>query len=982
MSEFNVVQSFINRNNLNRDIYHDMMPFKVKEILLVSHLYDAYLIEGDGKFSETILSDYANLNLTTLPRITGISFNEDVFSILGNRRVDLVVLMVGLDKNTPLKLAHKIKKNNPEIPLFILLNDKSYLDIFVREQHLGNVDMVFMWNGESRIFFAMIEYLEDKMNAENDTKLASVRLILVVEDSPEYYSSYLSVLYQIIFNQTNRIISEIWTDYGYKALKLRTRPKVLLATNYEEAMELFNKYKDYLFCMLTDIRFDKNGQINEKAGFELICEVKARKKELPVIVMSSEKNAGGKVAGYDAVFIDKNSDSQMADMNYHVMQSLNFGDFIFRDIEGSEIARASTINEFEGLLKKVNESTIMYHSAKDDFSKWLMARSEIQLAKILFPKKSSEFGTANEIRDFLLEAISQYRDEKPHGNIVSIDNMHWDIEGNIIVLAPGSMGGKGRGLSFANSVIYQYNLENKFDELKLKIPKTAIIGISVFEEFVLKTKIDLNNVPPYEEVKNIFLSTELNLRLKVKLLKLLSYFTKPLAVRSSGSFEDSISQPFAGIFETYIIPNNSDDKNLRLQQLIKAVKLVFASVFAERSLNYAKALSIKIGDEKMAVVIQELVGFESDGLYFPHISGVAQSYNFYPFAKMKAEDGFAVTAFGLGRYVVNGENAFRFSPKHPDIQALSMMDQVKFTQTYFYALDMTNQDFDLREGTMSTLKRIDIENIENRRILTHCASVFSMDENRLYPGVNKVGPIVINFASILKNEYLPLAPLLDFLLEFFEKSFGSPIEIEYAIELTDPATFYLLQIKPLIKAISDYTIDLDDIKQENTILYSEKMMGNGIIDTISDVIMVKPGAFDKTMTELMAKELSTLNDKMNDEEKQYILIGPGRWGTRDRFLGVPVTWPQINAARVIVETDLDGFPLDASYGSHFFHNLTTLNIAYFSVVREDNSYLNYDILMKGNLIQETEFFLHMKFDKNLRVKMDGKKRIAIIETIS
>lgn len=982
MSEFNVVQSFINRNNLNRDIYHDMMPFKVKEILLVSHLYDAYLIEGDGKFSETILSDYANLNLTTLPRITGISFNEDVLGILANRRVDLVVLMVGLDKNTPLNLAHKIKKNNPDIPLFILLNDKSYMDIFVREQHQGHVDMVFMWNGESRIFFAMIEYLEDKMNADNDTKLASVRLILVVEDSPEYYSSYLSVLYQIIFNQTNRIISEIWTDYGYKALKLRTRPKVLLATNYEEAIELFNKYKDFLFCILTDIRFDKNGQINDKAGFELICEVKARKKELPVIVMSSEKNAGGKVAGYDAVFIDKNSDSQMADMNYHVMQSLNFGDFIFRDIEGSEIARASTINEFEGLLKKVDESTIMYHSAKDDFSKWLMARSEIQLAKILFPKKSSEFGTANEIRDFLLEAISQYRDEKPHGNIVSIDNMHWDIEGNIIVLAPGSMGGKGRGLSFANSVIYQYNLENKFEELKLKIPKTAIIGISVFEEFVQKTKIDLNNVPAYEEVKNIFLSTELNLRLKVKLLKLLSYFTKPLAVRSSGSFEDSISQPFAGIFETYIIPNNSDDKNLRLQQLIKAVKLVFASVFAERSLNYAKALSIKIGDEKMAVVIQELVGFESDGLYFPHISGVAQSYNFYPFAKMKAEDGFAVTAFGLGRYVVNGENAFRFSPKHPDIQALSMMDQVKFTQTYFYALDMTNQDFDLREGTMSTLKRIEIENLENKRILTHCASVFSMDENRMYTGVNKVGPIVINFASILKNEYLPLAPLLDFLLEFFEKSFGSPIEIEYAIELTDPATFYLLQIKPLIKAISDYTIDLDEIKNDRTILYSEKMMGNGIIDSMNDVIMVKPGVFDKTMTELMAKELSTLNDKMNDEGNQYILIGPGRWGTRDRFLGVPVTWPQINAARVIVETDLDGFPLDASYGSHFFHNLTTLNIAYFSVVREDNSYINYDILMKGNIIQSTEYFLHLRFDKNLRVKMDGKKRIAIIETIS
>ncbi|MGE5355849.1 MAG: PEP/pyruvate-binding domain-containing protein [Deltaproteobacteria bacterium] len=978
-SESNVVQSFINRNNLNRDIYHDMMPFKVKEILLVSHLYDAYLIEGEGKFSENVLSDYANLNLTSLPRITGISFNEDIEPVLENRKIDLIVLMVGLDKDMPLKLSEKIKKRYPEIPLFILLNDKSYMDIFVHEQKKGVVDMVFMWNGESRIFFAMIEYLEDKMNAENDTLLASVRLILVVEDSPAFYSSYLSILYQIIFNQTNRIISEIWTDYGYKALKLRTRPKVLLATNYEEAISLFNKYKDYLFCMLTDIRFPKNNLLYDKAGFELICEVKARKKELPVIVMSSEKNAGGKVAGYEAVFIDKNSESQMANLNHHVMQSLNFGDFIFKDIEGTEIARASTINEFEGLLKKVEDATIMFHSAKDDFSKWLMARSEIQLAKVLFPKKSSEFATANEIREFLLDAINQYRDEKPHGNIVSIDNIHWDMEGNIVSLAPGSMGGKGRGLSFANSIIYQYNLEDYFPDLKLKIPKTAIIGISVFEEFIAKTGMDINAVPSYEEVKSIFLATELNLRLKVKLLKILGHFTKPLAVRSSGSFEDSISQPFSGIFETYIIPNNNDDKNIRLQHLIKAIKLVFASVFSERSVNYAKALNIKIGDEKMAVVIQELVGSEMDENYFPHISGVAQSYNFYPFAKMKAEDGFAVAAFGLGRYVVNGENAFRFSPKHPEIQALSVLDQVKFTQTYFYALNIVNQDFDLSQGTMSTLKKIDIEDLGQNPVLNHCASVYSMDENKLYVGVNKFGPVVINFASILKNEYIPLSQMLNFLLDFFEKSFGSPIEIEFAIDLQDPVTFYLLQIKPLIKAISDYSIDLSEINKDNIILFSEKMMGNGIIDTLSDVLVIKPGTFDKTKTEFIATELSMLNDKMNESGTQYILIGPGRWGTRDRFLGVPVTWPQINAARVIVETDLDGFPLDASYGSHFFHNLTTLNIAYFSVVSEDSSYLNYDLLLKGKIMEETEYFFHLKFDNQLNVKMDGKQRIAIIE---
>ena len=522
-------------------------------------------------------------------------------------------------------------------------------------------------------------------------------------------------------------------------------------------------------------------------------------------------------------------------------------------------------------------------------------------------------------------------------------------------------------------------LKTHFPDLKLKIPKTAIIGISVFEEFVSRTGLDLNAIPPYDEIKRIFLSTELNLRLKVKLLKLLSHFTKPLAIRSSGSFEDSISQPFSGIFETYIIPNSDEDKNLRLQQLIKAIKLVFASVFSERSVNYAKALNIKIGDEKMAVVIQELVGSELDGSYFPHISGVAQSYNFYPFAKMKAEDGFAVAAFGLGRYVVNGENAFRFSPNHPEIQALSVIDQVRFTQTYFYALNTVNQDFDLSEGTMSTLKKIDIEDLGQNQVLTHCASVFSMNENKLYVGVSKEGPVVINFASILKNEYIPLAPMLKFLLDFFEKSFGSPIEIEFAVEMKNPAIFYLLQIKPLIKAMSDYSINMEEIDESKILLYSEKMMGNGIIDTLSDVIVIKPGVFDKTKTEFMATELSALNDKMNETGNQYILIGPGRWGTRDRFLGVPVTWPQINSARVIIETDLDGFPLDASYGSHFFHNLTTLNIAYFSVVTEDKSYLNYELLLTGKIVEETEYFYHLKFNDNLKVKMDGKKRLAIIE---
>ncbi len=979
--EINIVQSYINRANRYRDIYHDLMPYKVKEILLVSHLYDAYLIEGEGRFSEIMLYDYGNLNLTSLPRITGASFDENVFDYLEQKNINLVVLMVGLDKETPLKVAKKIRKIYPDKPIFFLLNDNTHEQYFLNKiSDYGN-EMVFVWNGESRIFFAMIKYLEDKMNAKNDTTVGSVRLILIVEDSPDYYSAYLSNLYQIIFDQTNKIIEEIWTNNVYKVLKLRTRPKILLAKNYEEAIELFNEYKDYLYCLLTDVRFKRKNRFRKSAGFELIKEIQKQKPDLPIIVMSSEKKAKIKAKEFNAKFIDKSSEFLLKDLKTKVMQDLNFGDFIFRDKDGNKILKAKTIKEFEKIIQTIPDETIKYHANRDNFSQWLMARSEIQLAKVLMPKKVNDFETASEIRDFLLATIKQYKDEKPHGNLISIDEMDCSTDGNIISLRGGAFGGKGRGLTFANSLLYQFNLENKFNDISIKLPKTAVIGINEYEEFISKINLKLNNnhIPSYERIKNKFLKTRLSKKLIDQLKKLLDCFKKPLAIRSSGAFEDSISQPFAGIFETYVIPNNHVNKKVRLKQLEQAIKLVFASVFSEKSINYAKALDQRLGEEKMAIVIQELVGHQHENLWYPHISGVAQSYNFYPFANMKPEDGFAVIAFGLGMYVVNGENAYRFSPKHPQIQVLSLEDQIKYTQTYFYSLNMDKKEFDLLNGVMETISKVDIYEARKHNTLTHCASVFDYDNHRMYPGVNRQGPIVVDFASVLKNEYIPLAKVLNYLMKIFEKAFGSPIEIEYAIDLNDNPVFYLLQVKPLIKATLNYSLNPEEIKKENTILFSKKIMGNGEINYLKDIIYVKEDAFDKTMTNKMVPEINAMNKAMRKQGKQYILIGPGRWGTRDRFLGIPIVWPQISEAKVIVETDLEGFPLDASYGSHFFHNLTNLNIAYFSVVQGDGSFINYDLLKNAELIEESTYFKHIRFNKPLSIKMDGKQRMAVIE---
>ena len=977
----NIVQSFINRANKHRDIYHDLMPFKVKEILLVSHLYDAYLIEGEGRFSEIMLYEYGHLNLSSLPRITGASFDEDVCKHFIKRNIDLVILMVGLDKFQPLELAKDIKEKYPDKPIFILLHDRTHEKYFVKKLHTGFFDMIFEWNGETKIFFAMIKYLEDKMNAKNDTKIGSVRLILLVEDKPIYYSAFLSSIYKIIFDQTNKVIEEISTDSAFKVLKLRIRPKVILARNYEDAITLFNEYKDYLYCLLTDVRFEKNNKIDVNAGFKLIEEIKKQKKEMPIIVISSENRAKDKAKELNVEFIHKYTEFLNKELRKKVVHNLNFGDFIFKDQKGHKIGKAKSIKQFKELIKTVSDETIMYHAHKDDFSQWLLARSEILLAKILNLKKTSDFTSPMEIRDFLLNTIKNYADEKAQGNVLPIGDEQCNAEGNIISLFNGAYGGKGRGLTFANSLFNQFNVENKFSDIDIKLPKTAVIGVKEYEEFITNIDLDVSNnrIPSYKEVKQKFLANELSDLLQDRLKKLLKCFTKPLAIRSSGSFEDSLSRPFAGIFETYVIPNNHEDPVVRLKQIQDAIKLVFASVFSEKALNYAKALDQRIEEQQMAIVIQELVGNEYNGLYYPHISGVAQSYNFYPFANMQPEDGFSVIAFGLGMYVVNGENAYRFSPKHPQIQVLSFEDQIKHTQTYYYALDINKKDYDLSKGAMETIKKVDIYDARSHNTLTHCVSVYDVNNLRLYPGAHRQGPLVVNFPSILKTEYIPLANVLNYLLNIFEKSFGTPVEIEFAVDLNPKPTFYLLQVKPLIKAVKDYSINPGDIVREKAILYSEKIMGNGKIDFLKDIVFVKPDTFDNTKTNEMVNEISSINDTIVQDGKQYVLIGPGRWGTRDRFLGIPVTWPQISGAKVIVETDLDGFPLDASYGSHFFHNLTSLNIAYFSIVTGDNSFLNLDLLDNIDIIQETKYFKHIRFKEPFTIKMDGKKRLAVIE---
>ncbi|KAF0131977.1 MAG: pyruvate phosphate dikinase PEP/pyruvate-binding protein [Bacteroidetes bacterium] len=981
-----LLQLFLNKNNADRDIYHDLMTFKVKEIMLISNLYDAYSIEREGRFSEHVLGHYHQLNLTSVPRITGVTTASEAFEMLQSKYYDLIIFMVSVDKKTPVELSRKIKKDFPNLPIFFLLNSNADIAYFSKvSRETLSIDRLYTWNGDSSVFFSMIKMVEDRINVVNDTRIGLVRVILLVEDSPIYYSRYLPMLYKIVMEQTRRIIDDVSTDELYKVLRMRARPKILLASNYEEACKILMKYKEYMLCLITDIRFDRDDIKDDQAGIDLVEFAKNLIPDLPVIIQSSDTENVKIAYRYKSTFIDKNSETLSQDFQSFITHFLGFGNFVYRDQYGNPITQARTLKEFEQKLRTIPDESLIYHAQRNHFSLWLMARGEIRVAKILNPKKVADYDNPSELRNELLQMIQRFRNEQDTGKIVPYDEDALNNEKNIVSLAEGSLGGKGRGLAFINSLIHNYDFSQHVPDITIRTPKTSLIGTEEFSLFMERNNLHdyVLGETDYEKIKRTFIQGKLTPTLIRRLRTLLKIIRKPLAVRSSGLFEDSLAQPFAGIFETYILPNSHQDLEFRLQQLTDAIKLVFASVFSDIARGYVNAINYSIDQEKMAVVIQELVGKQFESYYYPHVSGVAQSYNYYPFGHMKPEEGFAIAAIGLGKYVVEGDKAYRFSPRYPTLDINSSKDQVKNSQVNFLAVDLECTDPKLLEGDMAGLVTLDLSDAEQHGSLRHCASVFNFDNNTIYPGLSKQGTRIVNFANILKYNYTPLAQTLEIVLDVVKEALGTAVEIEWALDLDRDekgnCSFYLLQIKPLLGSADDYVVNMDEIKQEDILLHSVKGMGNGVIRDIKDVIYVDRLAFDKRYTEEMAREISQLNEQMVAQQRPYILIGPGRWGTRDRWIGIPVNWPQISQAKVIVETSLEDFPLDASSGSHFFHNVTSMNVGYFTIQPElSKSYVNYDMLNEQRIIRQTRFFKHVRFEDYLTVRMDGKKRISVI----
>ncbi len=982
------ISELYKRRKSDRDIFQELMPTKVKEVLLIATLYDSYSIVREGQFSDKIRGEYLQLNLYAAPRFTSVNSFEEALLLLKHRDFDMAIVMAGVDKDIPVKIAGKISKLRPNLPLLLLVNNNADLRYFqIEGQKLDYVDRVFVWNGNSNVFLAMIKYIEDKKNIAQDTQNGNVSVILLVEDSIQYYSRYLPMLYTTVMTQTQVLVQEEGADEMHKILKMRARPKVILVSTYEEAVKIINAYRDYILCVISDVKFEKEGVSDEDAGVELLKYAASTfKYPIPVVLQSHDISNAQRAKEVNAEFINKNSESLSLDILRFLYRRLGFGNFVFKDMNETPVMEAQNLQEFQEMYKNIPDSVLEYHGRRNSFSTWLMARGEINMAQQLLPIRFEDYKTIEDVRQACLEIFAKEKIEKLRGRIINFDSSLVNSNRFIMRMAKGSLGGKGRGIAFISNFIENIDFKAIIPQINIRIPSTVIIGALEYDNF-----LDSNNLTEevygnkdYEFTKNIFLKAELGEKITHKLFKYIKCVNKPLAVRSSGLFEDSLLQPFSGVYATYLIPNNHPDVNVRFNQLLTAIKMVYASIFTDSAQAYFDAVSYKIEEEKMAVVIQEVVGHEYNGKYYPTISGVAQSYNYYPVSYMQPDDGFAVAAVGLGTYVVGGEPAYRFCPKYPAINPTDVQDQVRDSQKQFYALDMVDQEIDLiTGGEEAAIKKYRLREAEQDGTLGHCASTYDMENDTIIPGINKKGPRVIDFANIIKYNYLPMADTLEVLLQLFREAMGSPVEIEYSIDLepgdNNLPTFYLLQIKPLIRKEEQIEIDIDKVGRENLFMYAEMGMGNGRIDDVCDLIYVDIEKFDRLKTKEIAREISIINKEMENLGRDYVLIGPGRWGSRDHFTGIPVMWAQISKAKVIIELGLKDYPLNGSLGSHFFHNVTSMNVGYFSIPYvSENVVLNIDILKNQELIAETEFIKHIRFEKPLTILMNGKKRQGLI----
>lgn len=964
----------------------NLMTKRIFNVLLVANPYDAFMLEDDGRIDEKIFNEYMSLSLRYPPRFTQVSTEEDTWKQLGNTMFDLVICMPGTDNSDTFDIARQIKERYPHIPLVVLTPFSHGIRERMEHEDLSIFEYVFCWLGNTDLLVSIIKLLEDKMNLEHDIKEVGVQMILLVEDSIRFYSSVLPNLYKFVLRQSQEFATEALNEHQ-RTLRMRGRPKIVLARTYEEAMELYNKYQDNILGIVSDARFPHGGEIDPKAGLTFLTEVRSRNPFIPLILESAEESNREFTQHVNAVFIDKNSKKMNIDLREAVAENFGFGDFIFRNPHTKEeVARVHNLKELQNVVFSIPAESFLYHISRNHISRWLYSRAIFPVAEFLKQITWESLKDIDAHREIIFEAIVKYRKMKNQGVVAVFQRDRFDRYSNFARIGDGSLGGKGRGLAFIDNMVKRHAEFDEFENAQVVIPKTVVLCTDIFDEFM-----DTNNLYQLalsdasdDEILRHFLRAKLPDRLVEDFFAFFDVVKSPIAIRSSSLLEDSHYQPFAGIYSTYMIPYLSDKYEM-LRMLSDAIKGVYASVYYKDSKAYMQATSNVIDQEKMAVILQEVVGTQYGDRYYPSISGVARSVNYYPINDEQAEEGTVSLALGLGKYIVDGGLTLRVCPYHPDkvLQTSEMEMALRETQTRFYALDLKNmgQNFSLDDGF--NLLKLPVKEAEADGSLNYIASTYDPYDMVIRDGIYPGGRKVITFANILQHDVFPLPRILQLVQKYGQGEMRRPVEIEFAVNFNAKeknGTFYLLQIRPMVDMKADLAEDLNLIPSEQILLRSENALGQGVMDDIQDVIYVKTDGYSASNNQLIAYDIEKLNRRFLDEGKHYVLVGPGRWGSSDTWLGIPVKWPNISAARVIVEAGLTNYRVDPSQGTHFFQNLTSFGVGYFTI----NAYMNdgiynQELLNSMPAVEETKFLRWVHFDKPLTVKMNGKKKVGVVQ---
>ncbi|MFX0174138.1 MAG: PEP/pyruvate-binding domain-containing protein [Candidatus Hodarchaeota archaeon] len=966
-------------------IFHDLMTKRINKVLLVSSYYDNFILEEDGRLSDQIFEEFHNLNLRTLPSITRVTSAKEALKLVKEKEFDLVITMRRLGDVDAFAFGQEIKKIQ-DIPVILLLNNASIIPYLPDPTKRQGIDRIFLWNGDSTVFVAIIKHLEDKLNVAHDTEVGLVRVIIVVEDSIRYYSLFLPLIYSELMKQTHRLISAGINDF-YNLLQMRARPKILLACTYEEALNYYLTYSKFVVGVISDVSFPKEGKIDKEAGLTFIKETKKNNLTLPTALQSSELKNKERAKELGAYFIHKKSRRLLQSLKEFMLRFLGFGDFIFQLADGTTVGRAKNIMELYQAISVVPNESLVYHGSHDHFSGWLMNRAEFAIAQKIKPVKVTDLPEEN-LRQFLLESINAILVEKSGGVVHDWDKESHHPAIRFTRLRPGSLGGKGRGIAFLQFLLNTFLLADDLSlDVDIRIPKTFVIGTSEFDLFMQENDelydIALSDAPD-EEIKRSFLNAKISTSLEDDLRYILRDLTGPLSIRSSSLLEDSQYQPFAGIFETYFLPNNQDIKT-RVKLLCDAIKLVFASSYLNKAKSYAESTDQSVEESKMAVVIQQVVGRKHPGeLSYPSFSGVASSYNYYPISYMKPTDRIAFLALGLGKTIVDGGIALRFCPKYPEISFYSTHDQLlKNSQKDFFAIDLASKTVDFTKGEDSFLVKTSIFEAD-KKILSEVADTYDYNDQAIRIGYMGDGTPIITFSNQLKYRTFPFAQVISRILELGEKAMGCSVEIEFAGNFQSipnkRTTFYLLQIRPFIEQDELLSEDIVSVPKNELLAYSSKISGNRILKDIRDIVFVKPDSFDKLKTREMITDIDHINQSLKDKKIPYILLGFGRWGTFDPFLGIPVKWNHISGAQVMIETSLENFQVEHSQGSHFFQNITTANIGYFFIKHNSKKdFIDWDWLnSQKKIVTETKYIRHIRTEDPFLIMIDGRRREGMI----